>query len=190
VRLSSKVLHEPGQLIFRLHLFDAPSAPIQFQVRIPDWAGRAEFSLNGYTVASSAGDGYASVERAWTAGDDLEVRFPLQVRVHLGQTLGRHVLFPDEAAVFYGPYLFSLNDSLNPSVRLHLARLKLPDHAAEGFTVRDHTRLEAAGVTPDRPSEWLIFSPLMETGGTPSGSGRIHTVRSPYYKVWIPVDRE
>jgi DUF1680 family protein len=183
------VLHEPGQLIFGLHLFDAPSDLIRIQVRVPDWAGQADLSLNGQAVASRAGDGYASVKRAWAAGDHLEVRFPLRVRVQQGQTLGRHVLSPDEAAVFYGPYLFSLNDSLNPSVRLHLVRLKLAAYPAEGFTVRDQTRLEAAGVTPDRPSERLIFSPLMETGGTPSGSGRIHTVRSPYYKVWIPVER-
>jgi len=54
--------------------------------------------------------------------------------------------------------------------------------------VTGSNRLLATGVTPEHASEPLIFAPLSEIGGTPSGLGRIHTVRTPYYKVWIPLE--
>ena len=188
IGLSSTTFEEAGQYKYSLKILEAPSRPIRLQVRIPGWSGQPGLVLNGKEISYSVEDSYARVERTWKAGDLLEVRFPVQVRVQHGQTLGRHILSPDDAAIFYGPRLFSLNDSLNPSVRLHLVRLKLPANLAAGLTIRTPDRLEALGVTPDRPDELLIFSPLAEIGGTPSGSGRIHTVRSPYFKVWIPLE--
>jgi DUF1680 family protein len=134
--------------------------------------------------------GYACIERVWGHGDRLEATFPLKLRVERGHTLGQHVLAPDEVAVFYGSRLFTLEDSTNPDVRLHLVRLKLPTSLPDGFRVVSYNRLAARGVTPENSSSSLTFTPFSEIGGTPSGSGRIHTVRSPYYKVWIPFETD
>ena len=188
VRLDSTVLNEVSRMTVSLHLLEAPSNPVRLMVRIPMWADQPALALNGEMLDCKTEGGYAQIERTWSAGDLLEIHFSLSVRVLRGQTLGQHILYPDEAAVFYGPRLFSLNDRLNSAVRLHLVKLKLPTHLSDGFTVLNPDRLEAAGITPERTDERLVFSPLAETGGTPSGSGRIHTVRSPYFKVWIPLE--
>jgi DUF1680 family protein len=189
VRLSSENLYEDRRHVYSLKILEAPSHPLRIQMRIPGWSGQIGLLLNGTGISYTVENSFASIERAWTAGDRLEVRFPMQVQVQRGQFLGRHILSPDEAALFYGPRLFCLNDSLNPAVRLHLTRLKLSKDMPVGLIIRTHDRIETVGISPDRPDERLIFSPLAEIGGTPSGSGRIHTVRSPYFKVWIPVER-
>jgi DUF1680 family protein len=188
VRLSSENLYEDSQQVYILNILEAPSHPLRIQVRIPGWSGQPGLTLNGAGISSTVEGSYARIDRTWMAGDRLEVRFPMQVQVQRGQSLGKHILSPDDAALFYGPRLFCLNDSINPAVRLHLARLKLSVGVPVGLTIRTPDRIEAAGVSPDRVDERLIFSPLAEIGGTPSGSGRIHTVRSPYFKVWIPVE--
>ncbi len=186
---TTTVTREPGQVSAHLLFQEAPSEPVKLKVRIPEWAGQRNLALNGIPLAYDPGDGYAQIESLLSAGDRLEILFSLSVRVIQGQTLGQHILTADEAAVFLGPQLFCLNDKFNPNARLHLARLKLPAHPPDGFTVQDHNRLEAEGVTPENSHERLVFTPLAEVGGIPSGSGRIHTVRSPYYKVWFPIER-
>jgi DUF1680 family protein len=188
IQLSSECVNEAGQAVFTLNILEAPSHPLRLQLRIPIWSGQPGLALNGAGITSTMEGGCARIERAWMPGDRLEARFPMQVQVLRGQSLGGHILSPDDAALFYGPRLFCLNDSLNPAVRLHLVRLKLLNNVPDGLTIQTPDRIEAVGVTPDRANERLVFSPLGEIGGTPSGSGRIHTVRSPYYKVWIPVE--
>jgi DUF1680 family protein len=188
--LTSENREDSSQQTYTLQLREAPSTPLTLMLRIPEWAGQVSLALNGQAVPSNNEAGYARIERVWRSGDRLEAAFPLTVRVKRGHTLGQHVLFPDEVAVFYGPRLFSLDDSSNPDVRLHLVRLKLPPSLPDGFIVAGHNRLKATGVTPERNNESLTFTPLSEIGGTPSGSGRIHTVRSPYYKVWIPFETD
>jgi DUF1680 family protein len=187
IRLAGTFLNGTGQSQFILEILEATYQPIRLKVRVPDWSGPFHLIVNGDEISYETRNGYAGIERAWKAGDRLEARFALEARVQRGQTLGRHILAADEAAIFYGPRLFCLNDSLNPAARLHLVKLKLPASPAEGVSVLTPTRLEVVGTSPDRPVERLVFSPLAEIGGTASGSGRIHTMRSPYYKVWIPV---
>jgi hypothetical protein len=53
--------------------------------------------------------------------------------------------------------------------------------------VETSERLHARGILPDGRQVPLVYSPLDSIGGTPSGMGRIHTVRAPYFKVWIPM---
>ena len=186
--LSSDIQEDSGAQVYSLTLTGAPLTPLRLMLRIPEWAGPASLVLNGQAVPLNIESGYIRLERIWRRGDRLVATFPMTVRVKRGHVLGQHVIFPDEVAVFYGPRLFSLDDTLNPDVRLHLVRLKLPSSLPDGFRVAGSNRLLAMGVTPDRASEPLIFAPLSEIGGTPSGLGRIHTIRSPYYKVWIPLE--
>jgi DUF1680 family protein len=192
--VSSQVRQEVGRLLFNLTFPQAPAEPFTLKVRIPDWSGPAGIQLNGQDMpgqntAQEIAAGYAQITRSWSPGDHLELSLPLRVAVLRGQTLGQHILNPDEVAVFYGPRLFSLNDFHNPAVRLHLVRLRLPgEDLASGFRVVSPDHLEATGATPESDHQRLVFTPLAETGGVPSGAGRIHTVRSPYFKVWIPIE--
>lgn len=186
---STSITHEAGLLNSTLLVQEAPAAPVRLRIRAPGWVGQTVLLLNGVQLEYVTEDGYAQIERIWSAGDRLEIRFSLTLQVIRGQVLGQHVLVAGEAAVFYGPWLFCLNDKYNSAVPLHLVRLSLPPHPPDGFKVQEYNRLVAEGVAPKSNQERLVFTPLAEVGGAPSGSGRIHTVRSPYYKVWIPAER-
>jgi DUF1680 family protein len=183
------VRQEPGQLVYTVQVQQTPPGVLTFHARLPEWAHQPRVLVNHQPADVPIEQGYLRLERAWQAGDQFQLVFPMQVRIVRGQRLGWHVLSENEAAVFYGPWLFSVNDALNPSIRLHLVKIKLLPDSSRAFKVISADRLEAAGSTPDRTDERLVLSPLASTGGGPSGAGRIHTVRSPYYRVWLPVEK-
>ena len=187
VQLSTSTFYTLERMHYAVQIQSAPEKAVTFKARLPEWASHARLTVNGIAVDYSIEQGYIYLEQNWKAGDRFELSFSMQVRTLQGPLLGQHCLSQEEVAVFYGPWLYCLNDAINPSVRLHLVRLDVPSNPKETFRVVSTDRLEATGTTPDRPNEWLIWSPLAAIGGSPSGSGRIHTVRSPYYKVWIPV---
>jgi len=189
VRLESTVQAQRDHLAYTLTIQEAPGTPFSIHVRLPEWASRGEISVNGSAHPLQAEQsGYLSVTRPWKTADRLEVRLDFALTVHRGESLGSHILNPGAAAVSYGPQLFCLNDFWNPAVRVHLAQITLPAaDPASSIQVLSADRLEAAGATPENPHEKLVLTPLARVGGVPSGAGRIHTVRSPYYKVWIPV---
>jgi len=162
------------------------SFPVRF--RVPGWAGGADVMVDGERAAASGATGAVTVQRRWSAGDTVEVRFPLAVRVVRGQTLGRHVTDDGAAAIFYGPRLFSLTERLNPEHRLDFLRLALPDSEPErAVRVTAPDRLEAPGRGPDGQPVTLALWPLGATGGSPNGIGRTHPTKAPYFKTWIPV---
>jgi uncharacterized protein len=187
---STSITNEVKLLKLSLIVQEAPATAVRLRIRVPGWANQTVLLLNGVELSEYVlEDGYAQIERNWFTGDSLEIDFSLTLEVICGQLLGEHVLAADEAAVFYGPWLLCLNDTYNLSVPIHLVRLKLPLNPSDGFRVQANNRIEAGGVSPHSNHERLVFTPLAEVGGIPSGSGRIHTVRSPYYKVWIPTER-
>jgi len=162
------------------------SFPVRF--RVPGWAGGADVMVDGERAAASGATGAVTVQRRWSAGDTVEVRFPLAVRVVRGQKLGRHVTDDGAAAIFYGPRLFSLTERLNPEHRLDFLRLALPDSEPErAVRVTAPDRLEAPGRGPDGQPVTLALWPLGATGGSPNGIGRTHPTKAPYFKTWIPV---
>jgi DUF1680 family protein len=190
LQISTSTRFSPEWMHYTVQIQSGPEKAVTFKVRLPEWAEQARLTVNDQAIEPRLEQGYLSLEKEWRAGDRFELSFSLQVRALPGPVLGQHLLSQEEAAVFYGPWLFCINDAHNPSVRLHLVRLNWNENRSEAFKVLALDRLEAAGTTPDRPVERLVLSPLAAVGGTPSGSGRIHTVRSPYYKVWIPVERQ
>ncbi len=187
LQISTSTSYDLEWMHYAVQIRDAPAKAVVFKVRMPEWASRARLTINHTAVDYPLEQGYIHLEQGWKAGDRFELSFSMQVRTQRGPVLGQHLLSQDEVAVFFGPWLFCLNDADNPSVRLHLVRLGGEGSLPDAFKVIAPDRLEAAGATPDRPVERLVLSPLSAIGGTPSGAGRIHTVRSPYYKVWIPV---
>ena len=66
---------------FRIEELARP-AQFPFTVRIPSWSADTEIRLNGEAVEFSVGeDRLATIERKWTAGDELELRFSPRVRL-------------------------------------------------------------------------------------------------------------
>jgi DUF1680 family protein len=189
VSLDAETQGQPDHLGYSLAVREAPGTPFAIHIRLPEWASRIEVKVNGASQPVQAEpDGYLCIQRPWQAGDRLDTRFDFALAVHAGESLGSHTLNPGTAAVSYGPQLFCLNDFWNPAVRVHLAQIVLqPDQPSCGIQVISADRLKAVGATPEDPGAELVLTPLAKVGGVPSGAGRIHTVRTPYYKVWIPV---
>ena len=60
----------------------APAGPLAFLLRIPGWAKGAIISVNGQPAGIEAQPGwFARIERAWAAGDRVELDFPMSVRL-------------------------------------------------------------------------------------------------------------
>ena len=79
-----------------------PARPVTFplQLRIPGWAGaETRISVNGQRWAGAAEQGYARIERMWTAGDRVEMVLPMKARVSRW--------FHQSAAIERGPLVFS-----------------------------------------------------------------------------------
>jgi uncharacterized protein len=50
------------------------------RVRIPGWAARADFQVNGEAVSPQVVNGYAEIHRAWSNGDRVELALPMDVQ--------------------------------------------------------------------------------------------------------------
>lgn len=84
-----------------------PDRPVRFPLtlRTPSWCMHPEFLVNGEIVqpthAGEQGDaGFATIDRQWSAGDEVRVRLPMNVRTS--------TWINDSIAVARGPLLFSL----------------------------------------------------------------------------------
>jgi DUF1680 family protein len=164
------------------------TSPFTLKVRVPEWAERAELSVNGVHVGVEDGPGFASVHRAWQSGDRLTVRFPNSIRLVRGQRLGGHILRTEDVAVLLGPRLFCLSDLHNPTFNQDLVRLRVKSEDGFGIIICSPHRLEAEGVTPDGEMVPMVFTPITATGGNPNGIGRSHPALASPFRTWIPAE--
>jgi len=103
------------------------------RIRIPSWTSGAEISVNGEKMpgVSTAPGTYASVARAWKAGDKVTVRLPMRLR-----TLPANDK-PSIAAVAYGPVILSGNygnSALSETPTLTLGSLRRSSSSSLAFT--------------------------------------------------------
>jgi hypothetical protein len=83
----------------------AATFPLSF--RIPRWCAHPEVTLNGSLYSAAAGaNGFMRIERLWTRGDSIHLRFPMTVRVRTGHD--NNAADTPYATVSYGPLLFAL----------------------------------------------------------------------------------
>ena len=189
--LDSQLSYEPDHVAVTLTWQDPPPGPLALHLRVPHWAGLADVAVNGQPVETGSGPGYVRLERAWSTGDKVTARYPRRVSVQAGQTLGRHILNANEAAIFYGPHLYCVSDRWNPTVRLHLVRVRWSaETAANDFVAISSNRLEASALNADGNLVRLVLSPLNEVGGVANGVGRSHPVSVSPFRVWLPVAAE
>ena len=57
-------------------------APQDFaiRVRIPGWAPRADFQVNGEELSPHAVNGYAEIRRSWSNGDTIDLSLPMEIQ--------------------------------------------------------------------------------------------------------------
>jgi DUF1680 family protein len=80
---------------------------VRVAVRQPSWSGRVELRLNGAETAGDERDGYVAIERPWSDGDVLEVRYEPTTRV---------VRDHEAQAVYRGPWLLGVSEAQTPEL--------------------------------------------------------------------------
>ena len=98
--------------------------PISLKLRIPGWTSGATAAVNGAPINLPAAtrDGYATISRTWTAGDEVTLDLPMppeRLYAHpaVAADLGR-------VALRRGPLLYCLEEADNPGAPVQ--RLTLP----------------------------------------------------------------
>jgi hypothetical protein len=202
----------PYQGEIAVRLLVAPDGPADLAVRVPDWAAGAEVTLNGHAHGAEPGDDqYLHIRRAWTAGDELAVRFPLAPRTVRPSPLIDAVR--GCLAFERGPLVYCFEDADLPGSAAggqdgadRLTGVSVPGAArateVPGLRVGGHevTGLSVPGTTgPAREPRWPYG------GGQPAGAdaqtapgqeGGTELTAIPYYawanrepggmRVWIP----
>jgi DUF1680 family protein len=64
----------------KLTIAKAPPNEHGIFLRIPGWAGRADFKINGKPAEPAVDKGYAFIRRHWAEGDVIDVSLPLAVQ--------------------------------------------------------------------------------------------------------------
>jgi uncharacterized protein len=173
----------------RIQITVNPAAPKAFavKVRIPAWCRSASVAANGQKLgAKPAADGYVAIRRTWASGDKIELNFPLEPRVVIGDHLNQ-----GKVAFEYGPLVLCADEALVPGQIKSLASLTIanPDVAALAI---------APEPAPQRVKTWSdaqVFrvKTLAQKTGTPvevrlipfADAGGTGT----RYKVWLPLPR-
>ena len=174
----------------RVQLTVNPAVPKAFavKVRIPTWCRSASLAVNGRKLGTKpAADGYVAIQRTWTTGDKIELNFPLEPRVVIGDHHNQ-----GKVAFQYGPLVLAADEALLPDEVQSLAALTIanPDLAALAVTPES---------APDKLKTWpgarvfriktraqktgapvaVRLIPFADAGGTGTR-----------YKVWLPLPRQ
>ncbi|MCC6803332.1 MAG: glycoside hydrolase family 127 protein [Anaerolineae bacterium] len=163
---------------------NVPTEPFTFRTRVPEWAGTGSLRVNAQEVAARDMAGYVEVARSWYEGDRAELHLPMRVRIVRGQNFGSHVIDERDVCVFYGPRLFSFVDTKNMDLVPPFISLDL----SQPIEASGPDRLRAWARTVAGARKQVTLTPLANIGGRPNGIGRIHSVRTPYFRVWLPAE--
>lgn len=198
----------PWQGAIRLQVNAAPGAPWRLSLRVPAWAPEFALTLNGAAVEHPALEaGYIHIERAWQAGDVVELRLalaPRWLRPHPRVDAVRGSL-----ALLRGPlvYCFEAQDQsealdlLDVQVNPAAALVELPGAAPDGGLALAVQGALATGAddlplysfaTPAEPTAQSTAAQSTAAQGT-----TVQLVAIPYYawgnrgistmRVWVPV---
>jgi DUF1680 family protein len=85
----------------------AKSENMSLKVRIPQWSKESALSVNGEPFTDITSGSYASIQRTWKSGDQVELSLDMRGRVI---TLGE---FPESMAILRGPVLLSRDSRLS-----------------------------------------------------------------------------
>ncbi|WP_169581971.1 MULTISPECIES: beta-L-arabinofuranosidase domain-containing protein [Microbacterium] len=108
----------------------APTGPLKVHLRIPSWSRGATVEVNGAHAGVDVEPGtYATIDRAWAAGDTITLRIPLTVRVESA------VDRADIQALMYGPVVLTATSASTSYLKVSLAdRLDLGGDVSRGIS--------------------------------------------------------
>lgn len=172
----------PREGVVRVTVIEAPDAPVSIGLRVPSWATGATVTEGATTTPVSPG--LATVERAFTPGDEIVLTLPLTPRLTAGHP--RVDAVRGQLAVERGPLVLALED------------VDLPD----GIDV-EHVDLDATAAltTTDDGAEVTLIVRRDDDLGVPTDVApeRIRARLRPYadwanrgpstMRVWIPTIR-
>lgn len=174
----------------RVQITVTPAVPKSFavKVRIPAWCRSSSVAVNGSKlVAKPAADGYVAIQRTWTSGDKVELNFPLEPRVVIGDHLNQ-----GKVALQYGPLVLCADEALLPGQVKSLASLTIANPELSVLAVTPEPAADQLKTWPDVqvfriktqerktgvPVEVRLI-PFADAGGTGTR-----------YKVWLPLPRQ
>lgn len=83
------------------------TAPFEMQLRIPDWAAGSRIKLNGNDAGVEVQAGhFAQINRAWQAGDVIELDMPMDIKLMEGNPRIEEVR--NQAAIKRGPVVYCM----------------------------------------------------------------------------------
>ncbi len=196
----------------------APGKEMALMLRIPGWAEGASVRVNGRPPGAAIRPAaYLSVRRTWTAGDTVEIEFPLEARLVEAHPRVQECLH--RAAVVRGPVVYCLELPANEeNGALRSRGLYLPEHARltprfekdllGGVTVLDGralTREEKDRLPPGTAADIgdgdiRLYRPLKARLSGTAAEGSVDIRLIPYFAwanrgvpfmdVWIPLARK
>lgn len=170
----------------------AEPTTFDLRLRIPEWAENVDVSINGETTAESPTGEYVSVERSWSAGDEVTLSFSLPVATLAADPRVRNDA--GRVALQRGPLVYCLEDADHPVPVESIAVSALDSFEAEhnGDLLGGLTTLEGTGTAVDTDA-WSksLYRPTDAVDRT-----GIDVTAVPYYAwdnrdsgsmtVWIP----
>jgi uncharacterized protein len=142
VKLVQETTYPEGELV-KMTLAMAAGQKFPLKFRVPDWSSGMTVSVNGADtgVPCEAGQ-WATVDRAWNSGDQVEVRIPMRLRY---KPVDRE--HPKRVAIMRGPVVLAMDfDYHDPAFKLpstdeDLNRLLIADASPALFRItRDDGR--------------------------------------------------
>jgi DUF1680 family protein len=148
-----------------IRLTGVPSTPFSLLLRVPAWASGHHFAVNGSPVSAEIDSGYAVLSRAWESGDELSIRFEMQVR----KLFSNYEIAPNRgrAAISRGPIIYCAEEADNrhrlDRFIVDLDRDPEVNHKPEALT--DIVGLSVPGLA-EEPEEETLY-PLSQAAKKP-----------------------
>ena len=145
----------PFRETVRFTLEKAAKPAFSLRLRIPAWADKAAVRVNGKAAPAPKAGSFYEVKRSWQAGDVIELRLPMEVRVAPGAS--------QAVSVERGPLVYALK------LGETWTKLRERPSAADDYEVRATTPWNYGlllGATPaaaftarEKPVSGVVFSP-------------------------------
>ena len=200
----SQTSNYPWDEEINISIQDAPEKPVALKLRIPGWAKGAEIKVNDKAVEEPQPGSYISIERTWTAGDQVVVILPMQPRLIKAHPKVEEVR--NHIAVMNGPVVYCIEgvdlpegahmSEIHVSRNVELTRQFDPNYFG-GMNIFEgqFCRVIENNSTTQDESEGSIFNSLYQDVG-PEMIEKIKIKLIPYYTwnnrgitemtVWIP----
>jgi DUF1680 family protein len=95
----------------RLRVTTSKPIPFALKLRVPEWAGLQELTVNGRTVPVLTDKGFCEVRRVWRTGDTVMLSMAMPLRLEALPANGGPA-HPEAVALLYGPLvLFALREA-------------------------------------------------------------------------------